>query len=456
MLVEVDQEKYAPFIVNESTTKVLYVVMLKALYGMLQSSLLYYKKICRDIEQIGFEVNPYDPCVANRMVEGKHHTITWHVDDVKSSHVNKKVNDEFLSWLKAMYASDGIGEVKATRGAKHDYLAMMDFSTPGTLKIGMRNNISQMIEEFPVKFTGVSKCAWTENLFKVDDSLKKLNKEIASIFHTFVMKGMFLCKRGRQDIQPGIAFLATRLLEPNENDWRKLEKILNYLKATQNEVATLSMDNSGIIKWYVDASFASHKDLKSHTGAVMTLGCGSVCSISTKQKVNSRSSTEAEFIAVDDVISKVLWTKLFLQSQSQKIVMNVIYRDNQSSMKMELNGKISSGKTTRHFDIKYYYITDLIKCNMIEIKYCPTAEMIGDYMTKPIVGSKFTLLKATILGLTPTVGQQECVGDGKLQEEKKYLRDFSLVLCTTQVENELGEIDRKETNCEIVAISSYF
>jgi hypothetical protein len=105
---------------------------------------------------------------------------------------------------------------------------------------------------------------------------------------------------------------------------KKVEKILNNLKATQTEVATLSMDDSGVIKWYVDASFVSHKDLKSHTGAVMTLGCGSVCSISTKQKVNSRSSTEAEFIAVDDVISKVLWTKLLLQSQSQKIVMNII------------------------------------------------------------------------------------------------------------------------------------
>jgi hypothetical protein len=106
---------------------------------------------------------------------------------------------------------------------------------------------------------------------------------------------------------------------------KKLEKILNYLKATQTEVATLSMEDSGIIKWYVDASFALHKDLKNHTGAMMTLGCGSVCSIATQQKVNSRSSTEAEFIAVDNVISKVLWTKLFLKSQSQKIIMNVIY-----------------------------------------------------------------------------------------------------------------------------------
>jgi hypothetical protein len=76
------------------------------------------------------------------------------------------------------------------------------------------------------------------------------------------------------------------------------------------------------------------------------LGKGVMSSVSTKQKVNSRSSTEAEFIAVDDIISKVLWTKLFLENQGVEIFENTIFRDNQSAMKMELNGKASSGKKT--------------------------------------------------------------------------------------------------------------
>jgi hypothetical protein len=98
------------------------------------------------------------------------------------------------------------------------------------------------------------------------------------------------------------------------------------------------------------------------------LGKGVMSSVSTKQKVNSRSSTEAEFIAVDDIISKVLWTKLFLENQGVEIFENIIFRDNQSAMKMELNGKASSGKKNRHFDIKYYYITDLIKRKLVHIK----------------------------------------------------------------------------------------
>ena len=69
--------------------------MLMALYGMLTSAILFYKKFRKDIEGIGFEVNPYDVCVANRRVNDKQHTVTWHVDEVKSSHVNPQVNKEF-------------------------------------------------------------------------------------------------------------------------------------------------------------------------------------------------------------------------------------------------------------------------------------------------------------------------------------------------------------------------
>ena len=101
MLLELSPETYADYVVYEGRSKILYVVMEKALYGMLQSSMLYYKKFRKDLESIGFKVNPYDPCVANRIVNGKQHTVTWHIDDLKSSHVDPKVNDEFLEWLKS-------------------------------------------------------------------------------------------------------------------------------------------------------------------------------------------------------------------------------------------------------------------------------------------------------------------------------------------------------------------
>jgi hypothetical protein len=172
---------------------------------------------------------------------------------------------------------------------------------------------------------------------------------------------------------------------------------MNFLKSTQDDVAQMSADDTQTIRWYIDAAFAVHKDMRSHTGAVLMLGQGVVSSDSTKQKVNVRSSTEGEMVAGDDMLSKVLWTKRFMEAQGFQVKANIMYRDNTSAMKLEENGKSSSGKRTRHFDIKYFYLTDLIKRKEITIEYCPTNEMLADYMTKPLVGAKFITFRNRIM-----------------------------------------------------------
>ena len=172
ILCEMNPAIYTPYIVFERGKKVLYVRLLKALYGMLIASLLYYKRFVKDITTTGFKINPYDPCVANHIVNGKQHTITWHVDDLKSSHIDPKVNGEFLKWLNKVYGS--VREVKGVCGHKHDYLAMdLDFSEKGVLKVDMRTYVKNMIKDFSGK-VGKSSVPWTENLFKVDDTAKDL------------------------------------------------------------------------------------------------------------------------------------------------------------------------------------------------------------------------------------------------------------------------------------------
>ena len=111
---------------------------------------LYYKKFRKDIATIGFKINPYDVCVVNRNVRDNQHTIVWHVDDVKSSHIDSTVNDDFYNWTESQYGSDEIGHVTVTRGTKHDYLGMiLDYSQVGALKVDMKYYIEAMLEEFP-------------------------------------------------------------------------------------------------------------------------------------------------------------------------------------------------------------------------------------------------------------------------------------------------------------------
>ena len=133
---------------------------------------------------------------------------------------------------------------------------------------------------------------------------------------------------------------------------------------------------------------------------MLTLGKGAVLSDSTKQKANARSSTEAELNGIDDKISKVLWVKKFVEAQGFDVLLNIIYQDNTSTIKLSNNGRASSGKRTRHFDIKLFYVTDLIDKDEVEIEYCATENMIADYMTKPLTGKQFVRFRDLIMNLT--------------------------------------------------------
>jgi len=140
-------------------------------------------------------------------------------------------------------------------------------------------------------------------------------------------------------------------------------------------------------------------DQKSHTGCYMTLGSGAVISASKKQKLKTRSSTEVELVATYDGAGPMLWTSRFLLEQGCD-VKTMLYQDKMSAILMESNGHSSVEKHSRHLDIRYFFINDLKEKGLVSIKYCPTEEMVADYMTKPLHGSKFTTLCNMIMNLT--------------------------------------------------------
>ena len=114
--------------------------------------------------------------------------------------------------------------------------------------------------------------------------------------------------------------------------------------------------------------------------------------------MNTRSSTEAELVGVDDAAAMILWTKLFLEAQGYDVKKNIIYQDNKSAILLEENGKRSSSKRTRHLNIRYFFMTDQVEKKNASIEYCPTDEMKGDYMTKPLQGVKFRTFHDEIMG----------------------------------------------------------
>ena len=165
----------------------------------------------------------------------------------------------------------------------------------------------------------------------------------------------------------------------NHSDWKKLKRLLQFINCTIDEKLTLRADKGlTFVKYWVDASYAIHPDMRGHTGAHMSLGQGTIVGISTKQKMNTRSSTESELVGCDEPLPLILWSRLFTVAQGMKIDDNILYQDNISAIRMETNGKASCTKRTKHIEIRYFYITDKVKSGEISIEHCPTKEMISD------------------------------------------------------------------------------
>ena len=103
-------------------------------------------------------------------------------------------------------------------------------------------------------------------------------------------------------------------------------------------------------------------------------------------------------MGADDMMNQLIWCNYFLTEQGFKITKTVLYQDNQSAILLENNGKMSSGKRTRHINIRYFFITDRVKNQELEVEYCPTENMVADFFTKPLQGKQFFRFQNSIMG----------------------------------------------------------
>jgi hypothetical protein len=398
---QLEPELYNKYLKKVKGKTVMYVKLKKALYGTLQAAMLFWQDLTRTLTDWGFVINPYDRCVANKTINGSQCTILWHVDDLKISHKEKDVVKSVIDYLSGRYGKEA--PLTVNSGKTHRYLGMvLDYSMDGKVQISMGDYIDEMLKSLPDSMAGVSSTPAGNHLFTVNPDAVALPAQESDLFHHYVAKLLFLCKRARPDIQTAVAFLSTRVKTPDQDDLKKLGRAMRYLRFTQHIPLTLEVDDADTIdpRWWVDASFATHHDMRSHTGGIMSLGKGAICALSKRQRINTKSSTEAELVGVNDVLPQILWTRYFLEAQGCPIPRPTkVYQDNISAMQLEKNGKASSGPRTRHINIRYFFVTDRVNKKEVEMIYCPTGDMVADLLTKPLQGSQFKKFRDMILNI---------------------------------------------------------
>ena len=192
-------------------------------------------------------------------------TVVWHVDDLNVSHVDSKEVDKFIMQMEEAFREDA--PLSVSRGEIHDYLGMnLDFCVEGEVRIDMEHYIDMMLHDAPEDIKGVSNMPAAVHLFKTNlEDPKLLDEKENKIFLYLVMQGLYLSQRGRPDICSAISFLCGRLHNLDKDDYKKLTRMMQYLRGTKNLIITLQVNNNGIVQWWTDTSYAVHEDMKGHT-----------------------------------------------------------------------------------------------------------------------------------------------------------------------------------------------
>ena len=396
IMVEVNPD-FAESVRYEKGKKVLYCRILKALYGMIESALLWYNMFADVLMQEGFKINKIDKCVANKIVDGKQLTIGWYVDDNIVGGQTKAVTD-LIEKINKRFPG-----LTIQRGKKLEFLGIdFYFRGDGKVDVGTVPYIKQMIKDLEEELGMVLNRKYTTPhakwLFKVNKKSPKLNREKADIFLKYIMKVAWAMKRSRPDVEFTNTFLMTRVHEPNREDWHKFMRMMSWIKTTQDDLRTVGADDLLHMLTMTDSAHAVHDDMRGHTGQIITMGTGVLDQKASKQKMNTRSSTDCELVGTSEGLPKNIYFEMFMEEQGYKLESNVLAKDNESEIKILKNGRDSCTSNMKHVAIKQFWSTDRIKNGNIEVVYCPTDEMIADYNTKPLMGKGFTNFRRAIMG----------------------------------------------------------
>ena len=138
---------------------------------------------------------------------------------MQMSHKNKEEVTTFVEYMKGINGES----IPVVRGKKHTYVRMeLDYSSSGEVIVSTESSIAETIEEFLEEMAKAIKTPAGNHPLKVNNTCVKLCEIFKIIFYRLVAKLLFLSKRARPDIHPTIAFLATRVKNIDEEDWKKL------------------------------------------------------------------------------------------------------------------------------------------------------------------------------------------------------------------------------------------
>ena len=211
---------------------------------------------------------------------------------------------------------------------------------------------------------------------------------------------LYLANQTRPDILFAVCAMARKSKSPTDQDRQAVVRILQYIAGTKTLGLRLHSGEGIVLYATVDASYACHPDLKSHTGCTLHLGrhSGSVNSLSKKQTITADSSTVAELIGAHLAAHEIMWARNFLSELGfPQTSPTVLFEDNLSTISLIVNK--GNGERTKHIQLRHNFVREQVVNDIIKMTHLSGVDMISDILTKPLGPTAFLHLRPRLLGM---------------------------------------------------------
>ena len=355
----------------------------KSLYGLKQAPRCWNSTLDSYLKTLGFIQTVSDPCIYFKTSDEDTLYLGVYVDDIVIAGKGEEQIQQLKDNLAKKFNIKDLGQLKYFLG-----INVVQNQEKQCVWIGQPTYTENLLQKFgmqdskPVN-TPVESGAKLHSATEEDELVDQVKYQSA------IGSLMYLAVSTRPDIAYAVNSLAKFNSKPSEEHWTALKRVFRYLKGTLKCGILYQKDDSETITGYSDADWAGDTtDRKSISGYVFMQNGGAISWSSRKQKTVALSTAEAEYLALSNASQECMWLRQLQRELNYSTsTPTIIYEDNQATIAMAKNPKFHG--RAKHIDIRHHFIREQVAQGTLEIKYCPTTEMVADFMTKGLSCEKF-------------------------------------------------------------------
>lgn len=370
--------------------------LLRALYGLRRSPLLWQKDLTAAFEKLGLRQSQEEPCLfTNSWL-----TVFFFVDDIVLLYRARYQDaaDEFIVKLKTQYEMKDLGELKWFLGIR-----VLRDRAARKLWLCQDSYIEKIVNQYGI----TKRDQFKGNMFPTNDLQRRKDQARPDLVHRYQQKVgsvNYVAVITRPDIAKPISKLAEFLLSPSDQHVYLVDRLMEYLWPTRflaiqfhgtgSSAEVIKINHSSVpreLRIASDAAFADDPETrKSSQGCFISLFGGPVSWKAGKQTTVTTSSTEAELLAFTHTAKEAMATRrLFRQIDLQLDHPLLIECDNTQTIRL-IEADLPRLKTQlKHVDVHNCWARQAYRQGQFQISYTPTAEMVADGLTKILPGQKF-------------------------------------------------------------------